>query len=192
MKSRQSGRILLLLFVFTTLFVAQVFSQYESGRESPPPIRERMFYGGNFTLQFGTYTYIDLSPVIGIWLLPRVALAAGPSYKYLKDPLGSTDAFGGKGFIRLVIIQDINELIPFGYRMSLYAHGEYESNSYRSDYFYNSYDSERFFQDFVLAGFGISQYVGMKSSINISVLWVLNESEIQIYDSPQIRIGFTF
>ncbi len=192
MKSKQAGRLFLVLFIVTTLFSYRLNGQNESGINPAPPIRERIFYGGNFSLQFGSYAYIDLSPVVGIWVLPRLALAAGPSYKYLKDPLGSTDAFGGKGFLRFIIIQDLNKLIPIGYRMSLYAHGEYEAMSYRSDYFYINYDSERFMHDFVLAGLGISQYIGIRSSLNISVLWVLNESEIQIYDSPEIRIGFTF
>ena len=29
-----------------------------------PPFRERLFFGGNFCLSLGTYTNIDISPVI--------------------------------------------------------------------------------------------------------------------------------
>lgn len=192
MKGRQLVTKYHLLFVLIALFSASAHGQLRSERNSAPPLRERIIIGGNFSLQFGTYAYVDLSPTVGIWVLPRISLAAGPSYKYLKDPFGSTDAYGGKAYTRFVLIQDLDKLIPLGFRMSLYAHGEYERMSYRSDYFFTAYENNRFIQDFVLAGFGISQYVGIRSSVNISVLWVVNESEIQIYDSPEIRIGFTF
>lgn len=192
MKGSKAVTKFILLFVLIVLFSASVYGQTKSERNTAPPLRERIIFGGNFSLQFGTYAYVDLTPTVGLWVLPRISIAAGPSYKYLKDPFGSTDAYGGKAYTRFVLIQDLDKLIPIGFRMSLYVHGEYERMSYRSDYFYTAYENERFMQDFVLAGLGISQYLGIKSSVNISILWVINESEIQIYDSPEIRIGFTF
>lgn len=192
MSKSRSYRIFLSIIVISTLFSSISFAQYESNENYTPPLKERILYGGNFSLQFGNYTYIDISPVVGLWLLPRVAVAAGPSYKYIRDPLGSTNVYGGKAYSRFFFIQDLNKIIPLGYRISLYAHIEYERMSYRSAFFYTTYESERISQDNVLAGLGVSQWIGMRSSLNISVLWLVNESEIQIYDSPEIRIGFTF
>lgn len=186
-------RTFLLIIVLSLVIGASLSAQYAPPENSyTPPLRERILYGGNFSLTLGTFTYVDISPVVGLWLLPRLAVAAGPSYKFLKDPSGSTDAYGGKSFVRFNLIQELDKIIPVGFRMAIYAHCEYERMSYRSDFFYTNFENTRFSQDFVLAGFGISQYMGFKSSANFSLLWVLNESEIQIYDSPEFRIGFTF
>ncbi len=187
----QKIRYTVAIAIFLIIF-SPVSAQFEDSDDYTPPLRERLFFGGNFGLQFGTYTYIDISPVIGLWVLPRLSVAVGPSYKFLKDPVGTTDVFGGKGFSRFVIIQDLNSIIPIGYRMSIYAHAEFESLSYRSEFFYTSYERDRFVLNNVLGGVGISQYIGRRSSINMSILWVLNESDIKVYDSPEFRIGFTF
>ncbi len=53
--------------------------------EDTPPLKERLFYGGNFGLQFGSITDIQVSPVVGIWLLPRLNVAVGPNYRYYRD-----------------------------------------------------------------------------------------------------------
>lgn len=185
-------RILLSIAIVVCIMGADINAQQPGNEKYIPPLRERMIFGGNFSLQFGTYTYVDVSPVVGLWLLPRLSVAAGPSYKYIKNPYGSTDAFGGKAFTRFAIIQDLNNLIPVGIRMSIYAQAEYEGMSYKSEYYYNSFEKDRFFQSFVLLGFGISQYIGPRSSMNFSVLWVVNQADIQVYDNPEIRIGFTF
>lgn len=166
--------------------------QQVSGRKAAPPIRERIFFGGNFGLQIGTYTYIETSPMVGFWLLPRVAVAAGPSFKYIKDPFGDTDVWGGKSFVRLIVVNEIGKFIPIGLQTSLYLHSEYEGLSYRSDFFSNSYDKERVYIESVLAGVGISQKIGKRGAINFSILWLLNDPGYQIYDNPEFRVGFNF
>lgn len=183
-------RISFLLILFFNAFA--LYSQQISGNKGAPPVRERIFFGGNFGLQIGTYTYIEVSPLIGYWLLPRVAVAAGPSFKYIKDPFGDTDVWGGKSFIRLVIINDVSRFIPIGLQTSFYLHSEYEVLSYRSDFFSYSYDNERVYVETALAGVGISQKIGKRGAVNFSILWVLNDSGYQIYDNPEFRIGFNF
>ena len=85
-RSRISG-LTVVLFILLFLFlisIGEVFSQSVT-RNDVPPIKERLFYGGSFGLQFRTVTDIDISPVVGIWLLPRLNIAAGPKYRYYKD-----------------------------------------------------------------------------------------------------------
>jgi len=65
------------LLIITLLLSTKALAQYEQQNSYTPPLKERILYGGNFSLQLGTYTYIDVSPVVGIWLLPRLAVAAG-------------------------------------------------------------------------------------------------------------------
>lgn len=176
---------------FETTSTGQVQSQ--ENRAKSPPLAERIFFGGSFGLQFGTITNIELSPVVGLWLLPRLAVAAGPNWQYYKDLVGKTSIYGGRAYSRFMFIQDFNELIPLGINFGLFAHAEYEALSL--DYeFWTGYNtgSSRIWQHNALVGLGISQPMGRKSSFNISFLWVVTQSEYQLYDNPEIRIDFLF
>ncbi len=180
-----------LLFFFSSGFA--VYSQQRNN--DTPPLRERIFFGGDFGLQFGTITNIEVSPVIGLWVLPRVAIAAGPEYKYYAERhIGSTSIFGGRVYTQLVLIQDVNNIIPAGIHLGLFLHAEDELQSLESDtpFWTNSQvETERFNINAFLVGGGISQPMGRRSSLNIIVLWALNDN-YEIYSSPEIRISFTF
>lgn len=182
-----------MMFIIACLSEMVSYGQYAAQKETKPPLRERIFYGGSFGLQFGTIANIEVSPVVGIWLLPRFAVAAGPKYRYYKDRLGKTDIYGGRSFARFMFIQDLSQFIPVGMRMGFYVHGEYEALSLRSDFWKSNYnDGSRFWEHTTLAGLGMSQLLGRRSSVNITVMWSLTESEYQIYDNPEIRIDFVF
>jgi hypothetical protein len=162
-------------------------------RSGPPPLKDRLFYGGSFGLQFGTITNIEASPVIGIWVLPRLAMAVGPDYKYYKDPDGRTDIYGGRGYTEFVIIKDINSIVPIGLNMGIFAHFEDEFLSLDAEFWNITVaTSGRYNVNTLLAGAGVSQPVGRRSSINMMVLWALNESQYDIYSSPEFRVSFIF
>ncbi len=164
----------------------------QGSRGDAPPLRERVFFAGNMGLQFGTYTNIQLSPAVGIWVLPRLAIAAGPTYQFYKDPFGKTDIWGPRAYTQFLFIQDINNLIPIGVGIGIYSHIEYEGLSLKRD-FWQSYTAEgRFFVHTALAGFGISQQMGTRSALTLTVLWALNDNGYEIYSNPEIRIGFVF
>ena len=93
--------ISLLLFVSFSIISAQKakedqFPYDQTTKNQSPPFKDRLFYGGNFGLQFGTITDIQVSPVIGYWVLPRVAVAVGPTYRYYKELHVATSLYGGK------------------------------------------------------------------------------------------------
>jgi len=161
-----------------------------------PPLRERMFFGGYFGLQFGDYTNIEVSPMVGVWVLPRVAIAAGPSFQYYATPYIETTIFGGSSYVQLMLLRDLNNILPVGIHLGIYAQAEYEGQSLDNSYV--SYisglpDSEgRMYSDAFLLGAGISQPLGGRAAINLSFLWVLNQPEYYVYDSPEIRVSFQF
>ncbi|MFZ0473694.1 MAG: hypothetical protein WAL94_13850 [Bacteroidales bacterium] len=161
-----------------------------------PPLRERLFFGGYFGLQFGDYTNIEVSPTIGVWVLPRVAIAAGPSFQYYATPYIETTIYGGTSYVQLMLLRDLNNILPVGIHLGIYGQAEYEGqsldNSYVS-YISGSPDSEgRMYSDAFLLGAGISQPLGGRASINLSFLWALNQPEYYLYDSPEIRVSFQF
>jgi len=162
------------------------------GKQEVPPLKERLFYGGNFSLQLGTYTDIEVSPVIGLWVLPRISVAAGPDFQYYKVFSNGTVIFGGKTYVEFLFLQDLDNVIPLGVHLGLFLHGEYEALSLETAFFEAPYDSKRFMLNTFLAGGGIRQQMGQRSSLNFTFLWVLNDSEYSIYGNPEIRISFMF
>jgi hypothetical protein len=185
--------VLKCLFISLLLYTISSVVYSRNIREEPPPIRERLFFGGNFGLQFGTITEIQVSPVIGFWVLPRMAVALGPDYRFYKYRDVRTSTYGGKGYLQYVVLRDINSVIPLGVHTGIFLHIEDELLNLESSYWKNPpFTSERFYVNSVLAGGGISQQLGTRSSLNIMVLWVLNESGYDIYSNPVIRFSFNF
>lgn len=187
---RRTTGIIVFLGLLLLTIVSEASAQ-RSGRDVPP-FRDRLFFAGNMGLQFGTYTNIQLSPAVGIWVLPRVAVAAGPTYQFYKDPLGKTDIWGPRAYTQFLIIRDINNLIPIGMNIAIYSHIEYEGLSLKRDFWQNYNAEGRFFVHSALAGFGVSQQMGPRSAVTFTVLWALTDSGYEIYSNPEIRIGFVF
>lgn len=184
-------RHLFLLMILLFVSVSEVYCQ--QANRVAPPLKERLFYGGSFGLQFGTITDIEFSPIIGIWLLPRVAAAAGPNFRYFKDPWDGTTIYGGKTYLELVFLEDLNNIIPLGVHLGMYLHAEDEVLSLESSFFKTTpYDSKRFMINTILAGGGIRQHVSQRSSLNLTFLWALNNTDYGIYGNPEVRISFIF
>lgn len=185
--TRATALVLMLLLVNFTLSDAQ------NVKKQAPSLRDRLFFGGYFGLQFGTYTNIDVAPIVGIWVLPRIAVAGGPNFTFYKDPYGQTTIYGGKVYTEIIFLQDLNNLLPVGIHMGLFLHGEWEGLSLESAYFKPApNDTGRFMVNSFLAGGGIRQPLGMKSAMNITFLWALNDTGYNIYGNPEIRISFMF
>ncbi len=181
-----------LIFLLLILMSTHV-CQSQRSRSETPPLSERLFYGGNFGLQFGTITDIQVSPVIGIWLRPRIAVAVGPDYRFYKYGSEKTNIYGGKAYVELVLIQDLNNLIPLGVNTGIFVHLEDEFLNLETSFWkYPPYLTERFKVNTVLAGGGISQQMGRRSSLNIMALWALNDSGYGIYSNPEFRVSFMF
>jgi hypothetical protein len=182
-----------ILMMLLIIFISSSIMSGQKTKEDIPPLSERLFYGGSFSLQLGSITNIEVAPIIGLWVLPRLAVAAGPSYRFYKDYDGKTDIYGGRTYVQFLIFRDMNKFIPLGSHTSLFLHCEDEILSLQAKYWQNvSYYPKRFAINTVLAGAGISEGIGARSSVNIMVLWTLNNPEYPIYSNPEIRIGFVF
>jgi hypothetical protein len=180
--------------ILMIILLSSVLTTYgQRRREEPPPVKERLFFGGSLGLQFGTITDIELSPVVGLWVLPRLAVAAGPNFRYYKFRDLKTNIYGGKAYMQFVVVQNFSNIFPIGGNIGLFLHLENELLSLESSFWKNPpYTSERFYVNTVLAGPGISQQMGRRSSMNFAVLWALNDTEYGIYTNPELRIIFHF
>lgn len=186
-------RVVYIILFLAAVVVAPAYSQKPRVREETPPLKERLFFGGSFGLQLGTITNIEASPIVGLWILPRLTVAAGPDYIFYKDPLNRTDIYGGSAYTQFYFIKDINSMIPLGVHLGFFLHAEDELLSLQSSFWKSTpYPSDRFFLNTVLAGGGFSQPMGRRSSLNMMFLFALNESVYDLYGKPEIRLSLIF
>jgi hypothetical protein len=197
------SRTLLLIILLAFLSFSKICGQKgkeeqypydQETKQGPPPFKERLFFGGYFGLQFGSVTDIQIAPIVGYWLLPRLAVAIGPDYRYYKYQDIATTIYGVKAYLQLVIVQDLNSVIPAGVHTGIFFHLENELLNLDSYYwkYPQPYTSDRFWVDTFLAGGGISQQLGRRSSVNFMVLWTLNKPDYTLYSNPEIRVSFNF
>jgi hypothetical protein len=174
------------------------FPYDQKTEEGTPAFKERLFFGGNLGLMLGTITDIQISPVVGYWLLPRLAIAAGPTYRYYKstdyyNQVDKTSIYGAKAYAQLVVVHDISSFIPMGSHTGIFLHIEDELLSLKANFWKAPLNPRgRFYVNTVLFGGGISQQIGRRSSMDFMVLWPLNESDYNIYSKPEIRVSFIF
>jgi len=190
-------RKILLIAVISLLLIINNDPELSAQRISndTPPLRERLFFGGDFGLQFGTITNIEIAPIIGLWVLPRLAVAAGPEYNYYaRKNIGSTNIYGARAYTQFVIVQDLNNILPAGIHLGLFLHAEDEFQSLQTEtpfWINTNVDTERFTVNTFLVGGGISQPMGRRAAINLTFLWAL-EDNYGLYSNPEIRVSFVF
>lgn len=170
--------------VFKTIFFSflicsggGVFSQADTARNPERRLRDCIFFGGELGMQFGTLTFINLSPFAGYKVTERLSLAVGPKYLYYREKIDkatvySTSMYGGRGFARYNITP------------ALFAHAEYEVLNLET-YFNRRENIESIF-----AGGGFRQRLGERSFLVLSALWNLNYSRYSPYINPVIRVEF--
>ena len=184
---RKSVSLMLVFIASFSVLCAQAV------KKDIPPFKERLFYGGSIGLQFGTITDIQISPVVGLWLLPRLGVAAGPNFRFYKNPFEKTTIYGGRSYLQFLFIQDLNSVVPLGIHIGMFLHTEYEVLSLETSFWkLPPYQSDRFTTGTLLAGGGISQPIGRRSALNFMVLWALNDSGYGLYSNPEIRISVVF
>jgi hypothetical protein len=157
--------------------------------------RDRIRVGGNFGLQFGNITFIDVSPLVLYQVTDRTQLGVGITYQYVRfnnvrtfggGTISSSgnSIYGGRTFLRYFLFPGI------------FAQGEYEMLSTR--YYDYSQGIPELKRALVPAGFvggGYAQPIGGRSAFNITILYNLLYEQYKtqsIYASPiVIRAGVT-
>ena len=152
------------------------------GSNSKSKFSDRVYLGGNFSMQFGNITAIDLSPMVGYRFSETFSAGPGFTYQYVnyKNLDISRDIIGYRVFARKMLNEQI------------FVYGEYEN------LFWEYYDpftgiSGEGWVPGLLAGGGLFQPIGRKAGVMITVLYNLAYDDIRSpYASPLIvRAGFT-
>lgn len=145
---------------------------------------DRVYLGGNFGAQFGSVTYIDLSPLAGYMINQNLSAGVGITYQYLKYRAYdiSFSTYGWRTFARRNIGRQ------------LFVHGEFENLNIQ---FYNPSTADGIYRDWVpglFLGGGMFQPIGQRGGFMITALYnVLYDDLRSPYNSPVVlRLGFTF
>lgn len=167
------------LLVFVILCPLISFAQNIPSEKEPFSLADKIFWGGNFSIQFGTITLVDASPLIGYKITDKLVAGVGGTYIYYRYQDRTynftTDVYGGRVFGRYYILEN------------LFAHGEYEIlNLERFDF-----ADRRINIESILVGGGYRMEAGPNSFFSIMGLWNLNDSYYSPYMNPIIRVGFT-
>ena len=161
---------------------------------------DRIFFGGNFGLQFGSVTFIDVSPLIGYRVTEEFSAGIGFTYQYVKyDDILITEVINGQLRLREA---DYETSVYGGRVFGRYYFGErYFAHSEIEMLSMEYYDKHRQEPDFVrewvpgfLVGGGIYQPIGSRSGFMATILYnLLYDNARSVYSSPLvIRFGFTF
>jgi hypothetical protein len=147
--------------------------------------KKRLFFGGGLELQFGEIDMISLAPEIGYHFTDRFSAGIGVSYFYISSsgPVSfSTNIYGGKIFGSFTVFEN------------LFVHAEYEVINLETKYFNpTSYpDQNRFNRGSILVGLGYKFKIDERNSVNLLVLWNLNETVYSPYSNPIMRMSFEF
>ncbi|QTN39359.1 hypothetical protein HZ996_09480 [Cryomorphaceae bacterium] len=156
----------------------QGFSQQQG--QSGQRFVDKLRFGGNLGLTFGTVTSIEVSPLVGYQATERLMLGVGGTYLYYKDtrytPDFTNSYYGGRTFG------------TFNITPQIFAWAEYE---FLNGELYNPIDQSfqrQWFDNFFVGG-GLRQ-----GPIMITALYNLSyQSQDGFYGSPWvIRVGAFF
>ena len=182
---------------FCVLILCVVFA-FQVSAQKNYTFCDRLFYGGSLGLMVGTYTDIEVSPLVGYYITPRWAAGIGLTYEYYNIKYTNpnvrfeTHIWGGRLFTNYVIVNDVSDWIPLGIKFRIFAHVEYEALSYEKRFF-NDNATGRELQSNFLVGGGFRFPMGKRSSMNLTILWNMNSTLNDIYGhGPVIRIGYNF
>ncbi len=176
------NKILKLVIIAFLLASQPIYSQYYEKSKPKASFKDKIFFGGGLGLQFGNVTAIDISPIVGYRVTPRLHTGVGLSYSYYNysDMGVSASNYSGSIFSRFFIFNEF------------FAHAEIESLNTKIFTSFNPEQSYRKWIESYLIGGGYFQRIGEKSGMYIMVLWNLNETEFTPYNNPVVRIGFSF
>ncbi|MBR0570410.1 hypothetical protein KB205_07275 [Microvirga sp. STS03] len=145
---------------------------------------DKLYFGGSFGLQFGSYTNITLLPIIGYKVTDKFSVGTGVVYHFISDGGISLNNFGGRGFTQMEVFDIMDG--------ALLAHAEVEvlsreylmlDNSNRPLY------KLRKTMTLPMIGIGYRQRIGEKASLDLLLLYNANDDIVNPYSNPVIRAG---
>lgn len=177
---------------------SQSNSSVKSNKKKKSDFADRLRVGGNFSLGFGTYTYVNLSPRVHYLVQDNLGVGTGVSWYYWKDNRDYPPNVGFKTSGNTWGLNFFSWYNPFGpvtlqaeyepLNFEVYQGASQDPNTGDVTYLY-----KREWVHAMFLGGGIRQQSG-RANIFIMMLYdVLYDSNRSFYSSPwQLRMGVGF
>lgn len=183
------------IFIFSVFILSSLVLEAQVEEKETLKPKEKIFFGGNFGLLFGTTTFIELSPVAGYQLTPRISSGLGFIYQYYRErtffnTVFKTHIYGGRAFAQITAIKNLNDYIPLGLHAGIIGYAEYEMLNSENFTISDSSANNRYWRENLYIGGGLELPMSEKVKMNLLVLWNLNYSDEFQYSNPSVRIGF--
>lgn len=170
------------------LLACPLLSYSQGEPPAPESFGSRVFTGGTVGLQFGDYTFIQIAPIVGYRVTEKFTPGISATYIYskFKDPYGpytySSSIYGGSVFARYYFLENI-----FGHvELEILNLDVPNTTSYYNNF--TGYHRQNIAGIFV--GGGYRERLGARSSMNILLLYDINQDPFSPYENPIIKIGF--
>lgn len=155
--------------------------RFKNRGPAPKPFADRLVFGGNIGLQFGSTTVINISPQVGYKITDRFIAGVGGTYQYVR-----LRYYNAQYEYRILGYNVWSRYYPFE---NLFAHAEYNR-------LYSEWqpwtNKGKYWIDGVLVGAGYRQNIAGNFGANILVLFNVKPSPEWPYRNPIIQAGFGF
>jgi hypothetical protein len=184
-------RLLICLAIIPAMICTTVKAQQQEPIQPPPTnddsFWDKIYIGGNFGLQFGTTTVVNLSPQVGYRVTEKFVPGIGITYIYYSYKIPNykrveSNIYGGSVFSK------------YFFTPNLFAHGEFEELNLEA------YDDSipphiiRRWVPSLFVGGGYNQPLGQRGFIQLLLLFEVLQDRNSPYlnRNPVVRIGFGF
>jgi len=177
-------RMKLLKYIFITSILLVALQGVSQEQKSYSSFFDKLQWGGNLGLSFGTRTYIQVAPVLYYEVVDDLILGAGIDYTYFKDKGYHNYYIEGHSwspriFARYFLLDDF------------FIHAEYQQYYYKNNYSNQAYTSDWMWSEpGYFAGGGYRQWMGQNSYMFVMLLFDLQETELNFGINPRIQMGF--
>jgi len=183
----------LLFSILLLLSVVGLNAQYLETDPPPSPV-QRIFWGGDLDMAFGTVTQISLSPEVGYRITNRLSAGVGIDYTfvYSEEYNFKGSIFGGNVFASFTVIKSLGDLIPF-FRtdMGILIYGQFSYTNMGKFYTALSGEEPMWIASPML-GLGFQIPIGQRSYMLLTVMYNFDESLYSIYSNPVVKVSYLF
>ncbi len=180
--------------VIFLLYSLSCFAQNNDILEPKGDFFDRFVFGGGLGLQFGTLTFIEISPVIGYKVTHKLESGIGLTYKYYKYKDFYVDQTTGQRIDLKSDMYGASVYSRYHFLENFFAHIEFERLRFNDQNIYSSGGQiirEPFhtYINGLFLGGGIQQNISKGSFLYVMALWDLIEDPNSPYQNPIIRMG---
>ncbi len=161
-------------------------SNINNPNSKPGGFGENLSIGGSFGLQFGTYTYVGLEPLLNYHFNKSFMVGAGPIYQYVSEDFGygygrySSSTYGARITALFFLPEDLDRV---------FLMGEYDVLNVPEQSFITG-QMYRGNLALPMLGLGYKEKVTDKLFFFVYGLWNFNNSVYNPYSNPVIDAGF--